>query len=239
MKKIIFIFAAISLIACLSSCASSKNVDSDSPADAIMRSVDKTTATSRNPDAIEAFNQGAALLDEEQYLDAEFYLRMAIDYDDTYIDAYDYLGMVLRRLGETDEAIDILKKSINMDSINIVPYNSLAIAYLDKGDYKNALKTCDDAIKNIPDCADGYYQKGMVLMNQEKYKDAAACLEKAYSMYRKSMDEQFYEAAYSLGSCYYELKDWKKAVRYLEIAMKQFPDDEHLKEFFDSAKKNQ
>lgn len=238
MKKILFALSGIFLIFCLASCSSNKAVPSDGPTDAVLRSVDRKTAPSTNPDAITAFNQGAQLFEEGDYGEAEFYLRQAISFDDGFVDAYDYLGIVLRRLGETDEAIEILKKSINIDTINIVPYNSLAIAYLDIGDYKNAEKICDDAIKNIPDCADGYFQKGIILIRQEKYKDAATCLEEAYSIYRKNSDDQYFEAAYSLGSCYYALENWNKAVKYLDIALKQFPDDENLKLLSESAKEN-
>lgn len=238
MNKIISVVFILFLIGGLFSCATTKTEPADNPTDAVMRSVDKNTAQSTNPDAIAAFNQGAALLEEENYGEAEYYLRQALYFDDTFVDAYDYLGIVLRRLGETDEAIEMLKISINLDSINPVPYNSLAIAYLDKGDYKNAIKACDDAIKNIPEGADGYYQKGMVLRYQGKSKDAASCLEDAYSIYRKNMDEQYYEVAYSLGLCYFELKDWSKAVKYLEIALKKFPDDEQLKEWCETAKEN-
>lgn len=236
MRKIISVLVSMVLVACLCSCATTKGESVEGPMDATIRSITKTTAPSTNPDAIEAFNQGAALLEEGNYAEAEFYLRQAVYYDEDFVDALDYLGIVLRRLGETDEAIEVLQKSIQRDPINIVPYNSLAIAYVDKGDYKNALKVCDDAIKNIPESADGYYQKGMIYMNQEKYKEAIPCLEEAYSIYRKNMDDQYYEAAYSLGFCYYAQKEWNKAVKYFEMSLKQFPDDETLKEFYESAK---
>ena len=236
MKKITFLLISILLVAVISSCASNEGkVAETGPSEALMRSVAKTTAASTDPDAIEAYNQGAALLEEGNYAEAEFYLRQAISYDDTFVDAYDYLGMVLRRLGETDEAIEVLEKSIDMDPINPVPYNSLVIAYVDAGDYKSAIKTCEKAIKNIPENGDGYYQKGAVLMNQEKYKDAIPCFEEAYSIYRKNMDDQYFEAAYSLGLCYYFQEDWNKAIKYFEIALKQFPDDETVKKYYYSA----
>lgn len=235
MKKISFVIFSVCMALCLISCASNKVTPSDVPSDANFRSIVKTTATSTDKEAVAAYTQGAQLMEEEKYEEAETYLREAVRLDADFVDALDYLGMVLRRLGRTDEAIEVLNASIERDPINVAAYNSLAIAWYDKGDIAAALSVCDEAIRCIPEGPDGYYQKGTLQIKQEKYKDALKNLEKAFELYGTDDEIQYAETAFNIGYCYYNLKNWKKATSYLEIANKAFPDDETVKKYYYSA----
>lgn len=238
MKKISFAFFVIFLVLFIVSCASNRKGISEDPSPANITTVTKTTASSEHEDAVAFYIQGAKLLDEGKYEEAEQFFWEAVAIDEDYIDALDYLGIVLRRLGKTNEAISVLKKSIERDSINPVPYNSLIMAYLDKGDFRNALKICDDAIENIPYSGDGFYHKGAVLMKQKKYKDAITNLETALDMYKGTDESQYDETLFSLGYCYYNMKKWDEAIGYFEKAQKAFPDDETLQMLIDDAMKS-
>lgn len=219
----------------LFSCASVKKNAVTGPEEAVLRDITKTTATSDNAEAVAAFVQGTAFLDDGQYEDAELCFREAIQLDSDYVDAMDYLGIVLRRLGKTDEAIKVLKQSIERNPINPVPYNSLAIAYVDKGDFKKALETCDEQIKTLTRSADGYYQKGIVLMKQDKHTDALPYLEKALEIYENDDESQYNETICNIGICYYNMKEWKNAEKFLEMAKKAFPEDETVDGYYEST----
>lgn len=235
MKKYLSILFCMMFAVILFSCVSGKNNEQTAPEEAVFRDIRKTTATSDIEEAVDMFIQGTGFLDNGQYEDAEICFREAITLDPDYIDAMDYLGIALRRLGKTDEAIKVLKQSIERDPINPVPYNSLTIAYVDKDDLNKALETCDEQIRTLPRNADGYYQKGIVLMKQNKHSDALQYLEKALEIYENKDESQYNETICNIGICYYNMKEWKNAEKFLEMAKKAFPEDETVDGYYEST----
>lgn len=238
MKKTLSVLCMLVVLLCFYSCATVQPEDDLVVLDATMISTTKNTTFSENQDAIDAFQRGGMLMTAGDFQAAEPELRAAISFDPEFVDAYDYLGIVLRRLGKTDEAITILKKSISIQPDNHVPYSSLCIAYMDKGNEKLALQTCEEAIKNCPepDCADAYFNEGCIIMNQGNYSLAAKYLQKAYDLWNSVGETSKYDAAASLGLCCYALQDWSNAEKYLKLSLAKYPDDPDLLEFYESAK---
>lgn len=244
MKSRIYCFLLLMLTFCLISCVTNgtsseikndANVETKSIHDAGIVKTGEKAGLTENEDALDYFKTGTEFLNAGKEKDSEPYFREAIRLDPGFVDAYDYLGMALRRMGKTDEAIYVLNQSINLNPYSQVPYSSLCIAYMDKGEFGNALKVCDAAIARIPDKPNAYYNKGIIFMNEGQYKEAIPYFDRAGQLFDKEKSSQMYDAAYNIGFCYYAIKDWDNAVIFMELALQNFPDDQNLQDFYDSA----
>lgn len=247
MKKLLLVLFGLLMAICLVSCAS-KDVAEESEipetdaleepviTDAAILTTARSTSFTDNEEAAELYYEAYDAIMAGDFEKAEILLRQALELDPEFVDAMSNLGIVLRRLGKTDEAIEVLKKCISLNPYNSTPYNSLCIAYMDKRDYKNALKTCQDEIKVLPDEGEAYYNEASVYMNTREFKNAVQSYKKAIMLLKDKDEERMYDAVYSIGFCFYTLQDWKNAVSYMEMAIEHFPDDQDLKDFLESAR---
>lgn len=238
MKKVFAIFFGMMLAVCLCSCASSAETvvageeEKTITASKIIGPSAEIVAPTSNAKAMEAYNTGSLLMYDEKYAEAEPYLRLAIELDPGYVDAYDHLGRTLRMLGRPEEAIEILEKSISLMPDNDVPYTSLCLAYEDINDLQSAIDTCNRAIQNIPYDPEGYYNAGVILYEYGYLEDAIWYLLRAAKLYMDEGSEYIYDATYNLGFAYFALEDWENAEMYLGYTLSAYPDNEVLQQYY-------
>ncbi len=97
-------------------------------------------------------------------------------------------------------------------------YKMLAYSYLKEQAWKKSIKTIEDGKVLFPDYPDLFYLEGMVLVAQDKYKEALfpfyTCLAIGESIHPNYISEKgmgSYKAYYALGSTYEALGKMKKA----------------------------
>lgn len=244
MKKFLYVSILVLCCTCLISCSSTKDAVAEASlteetpgiTEASIINAKPAASFGENEEAIALYKAASEAIKAGDYEKAETLLRQALELEPEFIDALDNLGIVLRRLGKTDEAIEVLKKSIALNPYNAIPYSSLCIAYMDLLDYQNALKTCQDEIEKIPDDGEAWYNEGSVYMKMKEYKNAIPSYKQAITLLKDKDEKRMYDAIYSLGFCFYIIKDWDNAISYMEMALEYFPDDKDLKDFLASAR---
>jgi len=93
-----------------------------------------------------AYNDlGYTYLKKGDYLNAELYLRKAIEVDETEPLQYNNLGLVLALCGKVDEGLKYINHSINIDHLNSYAYKNRAKVYLMKGNKNKARKDLEKA----------------------------------------------------------------------------------------------
>src|SRR5690606_8132236 len=92
-------------------------------------------------------------------------------------------GVVLIARGEYERAIALLRHSAS-DAMNRAPhlaYGNLGLAYLEAGQYEDALGALRRAIQLQPRFCVGYYRIGQVYFHQRQYQEAEEALIQATS----------------------------------------------------------
>jgi len=130
----------------------------------------------------------------------------------------DYLKQIgqLKETGKIDEAILINREMITSYPQNLKGYGSLALLFLDKGDYDEAIAKCEQAISLAPTPLldkdrDGLYLVYSTLSNiyakQLKLDNAIEAIKKAIALKPKYADGAYW----SLGIYYTQIEKWTEA----------------------------
>ncbi len=153
------------------------------------------------------------------------------DYQAQYDCAYE-----LHKIGNVERAIPYYKKSIAIDPKKPEGYVNLAQIYYTKGDIKSAEEVINAGLSYKPNDtqlsglketmnaqeANNLFESAASLWNQKDYKGA---LEKYLKIPPKM---QTVEVLSAIGSCYFELNDWRNAINYYEKAIAQKPNDTEI-----------
>ena len=67
------------------------------------------------------------------------------------------MGIILKRNGRVEEAIDNYKKAISLKSDYVQAYNNLGVLYKDNEQYEDAIKMFTKAKELQPDHQNSYY----------------------------------------------------------------------------------
>ena len=135
-------------------------------------------------------------------------------------DAYRNLGLVYKKIDNTDLALFNFEKSYSKDSSNIETKKELAYCYHKKQDYTNALKYYDFALKSEPDNPELIANKALTLHAMGNYVSAI-------ELYKELLEKQSNEriernlAAASIAYGYelYDKQDYGQAILYFEDAI--------------------
>ena len=126
--------------------------------------------------------------------DAINYLNLAIEHSPGNVSYYTAKGSTLEKLGREDEAVDVYKKAIALDSTQFTAYYNLGVIYFNRG--VNILNEANQLPANAVKEYDEMNEKGKVHL-----KESLPYIEKAYSI-----DSSEMAILESLRLIYYRLK---------------------------------
>ena len=141
------------------------------------------------------FDKGYRSLNKGNYQKALEYLNKAIKNYALDGPTYYNRGNAYMGLEKYQEAIKDYLRSIELDSEtgNQYAYNNIAISYENLGDYKNAIKYINLAIKAYPKSGLYFENRGLYNLELEKFKQAEKDLEEAGKVYLKYKNTRMYE----------------------------------------------
>jgi tetratricopeptide (TPR) repeat protein len=191
---------------------------------------------SENEAAMMAYNIGTYYMRENRLIEAERYLKEAVDLDPVFVDAMDHLGLVYRRQNRIEEAEMIYLKSIALNDRNKVPFINLAVVYRIQGRLNDAFQLYRHLVQIIPDDPEGYYGIGEIFYIVGDYENSMPFFYKAVELYIDLNSPYVYDAFYYLGMIYYEIEDYDEALKYLQEARKGNPNNEALENTIDEIR---
>jgi tetratricopeptide (TPR) repeat protein len=191
----------------------------------------------KNEAAKEHYLKGLKHQDNREHDAAISEYLKAIESDPDFTDAMDNLGLNYRATGRYDEAERWYDKSLSIRPKNKAAVVNLAVLYRLKGEPDKAVGLYRGVIEINPEDPEGYYGLGGVLYEKRDFGESIKNINYAIDRYRNQNAPYLYHAYYIQGLNYYELKSFRKAVKYLELALAGMPDDPKLRGKIDEAKK--
>ncbi|HXH73673.1 MAG TPA: tetratricopeptide repeat protein [Bacteriovoracaceae bacterium] len=173
--------------------------------------------------AEELFWQATEFFKKDNFESAEKCLRMAIELDPTYADAYESLGVMLGRLERFNEAITLMEQLSLVDPDSVLAHTNMSLYLMRLGKIDEAEDQKSKAtLKSFKHFG-----------NEAKLKEETERLKKAQQeewIKRESMFLQVLEiddedtlANYGLGSIAVEKGEWERARGHLEKVIKADP----------------
>jgi len=98
------------------------------------------------------------------------------------------LGTAYIQIGNTDQGIEWLKKSISLKYENAIAHSNLGNALKDLKRYDEALASYDKALQINPNYSDIYNNRGVALKNLKRYDEALASYDKAIQIKSDNVD---------------------------------------------------
>ena len=126
----------------------------------------------------------------------------------------------LQMAGKVDEAIGLYLISISAQP-TAESHTCLGWAYSVKGQYGDAIRECEKAVRLDPDYGNPYNDIGAYLIETGRWEEAIPWLEKATTAER--YDGRFY-AWYNLGRVWEHQGDWAQALEAYRHALEQNPE---------------
>jgi len=180
-----------------------------------------------NIEAREAYNNGTALLRQNNFSEAEGYFLKAIELDNKFVDAMDHLGIVYRNLRRYEEAEEWYLRSIEINPNNLVPYINLGIVYRYQGRYEDARQIYLKAQRINPDDPEPYFGIGVLYQLVEQYRISIEFINIAIQKYNNTL--LLCNAFYVQGNNFYYMKEYEEALKYYKVAILGFPDNDNIR----------
>ncbi|MDD5053280.1 MAG: tetratricopeptide repeat protein [Sulfuricurvum sp.] len=118
----------------------------------------------------------------EQYDEAQKYWRDAIEMQPEYIDAYNNLGILLKKLKRFDEAEDVYQRAILLSENDPKLYNNLANLCVETGNFEKADHAYAKAISIDPEYAEAYHNLGKLYKRMHRYTEAEHAYKEALKL---------------------------------------------------------
>ncbi|MDC0954183.1 tetratricopeptide repeat protein [Pelagibacteraceae bacterium] len=158
----------------------------------------------KNIDALYKLGENIYYL--EYYALAEAYLKMVIEKEPLYTQAYITLGLSQQERGSLEEAIMCFEDAININPQEVFAYLNLALLHKKNKNFDKAIKVYQDAIINNPNNHFILSNLGNLFYLQKKYEDAVLCHEKAIKISPQSVI-----AHYNFGNTLYHAGEFEEA----------------------------
>lgn len=163
--------------------------------------------------ALEWYNKGKELYDDEKYTEAAVAFDKASQLDPKKEDAFYKAGWCYNDLGKYDNAIDRLNKTVALNKNNHLAWQELGYAYKKTSKNELALSCLKKAVEIKPTYALAYKQMGDVYQNLDKDDDAITAYKKCYDN-----DDENDDACYNLGYIYNGKAEYYTALDWLNKA---------------------
>lgn len=139
------------------------------------------------------------------------------EYDN--VDVYYYCALAYEKLGNYDKVLTNYNKSIELfpEQSYKAQFDKGNLLY-DTGKFKEAVKSFDAVIKEIPNFAGAWFNKGLSLYSMEKYTEADKCYDKALEL-----NPEHKQIWYAKAQVQFYISNFEKAIEYYDNELKNNP----------------
>ena len=181
------------------------------------------TPPSRGERARQLYEQALADFAADRESAAIEQLRAALLLDPCCADAYEALGVILSKIDELDEAIELMQKLAQLDEDSVMAHTNLSVFYMQKGDKERAEEEKAQAMSiQMRKIAQEAVREQK---QQEDDQRRRAEAEERMRMFRAvlEIDADDLLANYGLGSVHVDLGEYEQAIPFLQKAIEVKP----------------
>lgn len=146
----------------------------------------------------------------------------AIKLDPSYDRAYYYLSSLYDKIGESEKAIEALKKCVELDPYDYTSLNIIAAIYESMEQNQKALIYAKKALEINPNFGDALFNMGVINKKLGNNREALKYYEKAQSEF---LNPNLY---LNMSAIYIEEGNFKKAEEILKEGLRSYPDSVNL-----------
>ena len=203
-----------------------------------IRTIDPVEMASptENGKAREAYNIGTEFMRQNRLVEAEKYLKEAIDLEPEFVDAMDHLGILYRRQNRLEEAEEIYLRSIGLNDKNKVPFLNLAVVYRIQGRLNDALGLYRKVVEINQNDPEGYYGIGELFFIVGNYEVSMPFFDRALELYISLNSSLVYDVYYYKGMIHFRKNEFDEALKYLEEAKIGNPNNEAIERTINEIK---
>jgi len=144
--------------------------------------------------------------------------QTAVEQDNTIIDAYLELGILLTKKRNA-LALEYLNSALKVDPLNEDAMYNIGYYFQSKGDYKIAIESYKKLLAKNINYREAHYNLGAIeIATSKNYKDAIKYFSNAITA-----DANYADAYFARGVCYEELKDKTNATADYQMALQLEP----------------
>ncbi|MFZ4439369.1 MAG: tetratricopeptide repeat protein [Syntrophales bacterium] len=172
-----------------------------------------------NPDALESYNDVAAIAIKQNRLDdAARILQAAFKVRPGYLEGHLNMGLIYEKQGRLDDALREYQMATTEGVWNratpVTARNNMGVIYARQGRLDDAVREYQTAIKLNPDYAIAHNNLSSVYKRQGRLDDAIKELQIALQL-----KPDYAEASYDLGRIYVEMQKYEEAKKFLQAAI--------------------
>lgn len=139
---------------------------------------------SKNPDAMNAYNEGVEYLRKEKYAEAIPHFENAVNIDKEFVFAWDNLGICYRKINKLEQAEAAYKASLSVDPAGRTALQNIGVVYQYQKKYDEAIVAYKEMLKYYPEDPEAYYGISMIYYNgKDNPEEALQNMCKAYNIY--------------------------------------------------------
>ncbi len=153
------------------------------------------------------------------------YQRAISVYPD-FVAAYNNIGEIFTRMGESEKAITSYLEALKIDKHYRVLLN-LGVEHFNRKNYKDALKYFSESLSREPQFIEGNFYTGLVYYNQNNYKKSEKYFQKTIKA-----DIKHLKANYLLAHIYYEWQEYPKVIECLDRIREITDDKSFINRFY-------
>lgn len=161
-------------------------------------------------EVVSVYNKALMLSSRGDYTQALNEYERAISMYPAFIQAYNNIGEIYSRMGNSELAISSYMKALKIDRNNRVLLN-LGVEYYNRREYKASLRYFLDSLAQDPAFLEGNFYTGMAYFNLKDLKVAEGYFAKVVKL-----EARHEKANYLLSYIYYEWKEYARAMACLE-----------------------
>ena len=224
-KKVNFIlYIVFLLVIIMNTSANAQNSEEDNLLETIGQQISDF-------DADKLYQSGLKALKNENYKLAIELFKEVINKDNTYINAYNNLGIAYRKYGDITMAIKTYKQALGVDPDSYQIFFNLANAQLFQGDYDDSLKSFEHFKTIQPDNPEAYYGIATILSVKEEYEKANKQFLKAIDLYNDDQSTEKSHAYFNIATNYFKESNYNEAIEYFQKAKLLDPTNKEIYHF--------
>jgi len=164
------------------------------------------------------FDKASDFAENKDFVNAEKFYLKAIKEDSEFVESYDNLGRVYRRIGKLDMAIEYYSKSIELYPNGIMAHQNLAVVFGIQKKYASAIKHYEEILRISPNNVEGYFGLANSYMMTSNFDKALENALKTVKIYEEANSHYLNEGYYLTGLINYYNGNKSEAKKYLSLA---------------------